>query len=293
MSSLTSTVPRCEPPLDEVRHGTTRWKAGLIGLLIAVLFGQVLFDMARDWWTVPALTQGLLLPPLAMYIAWQSRARILARPRMPDRRGLVLLGCGCALFLVGKLASEFFLTRFAFVVVLTGVVWTFWGIPRLRALSLPLLLLAAMVPLPAIVYNSLAAPLQLFASDVATNLAQALGISAFRDGNIIQLAGTSLGVAEACSGLNSLSALVVGSLVIGFLFCTGSLSRTLLCLASIPLAIAVNVLRVAGTAVLADYDQAFAMGFYHLFSGWLVFILGAGSMYLLASLLHRTMDQNR
>src|SRR5262249_39742003 len=155
-------------------------------------------------------------------------------------------------------------------VLLAGLTWTFWGAPRAQSLGFPLVLLATMVPLPAIVYNMVAAPLQLFASQVATSLAQALGVSIYRDGNIIHLANTSLGVAEACSGLHSLSALVVGSLLLGFLEDASITGRILLCLISIPLAVAVNVLRVAGTAVLADYRLEFAEGFYHAFSGWLV-----------------------
>jgi exosortase len=144
-----------------------------------------------------------------------------------------------------------------------------------------------MVPLPGIVYNTAAAPLQLFASSVATSVAQALGVSIYRDGNVIHLATTSLGVAEACSGLNSLSALVVGSLLLGFLEDASVLGRVLLLALSVPLAIAVNVLRVAGTAVLADYHMEFAMGFYHMLSGWLVFVLGFGLLWLTGKLVFR------
>ena len=90
---------------------------------------------------------------------------------------------------------------------------------RWMTLAFPLVLLATMVPLPTLVYSAVSAPLQLFASDVSTNLAQLLGVAVYRDGNIIHLANISLGVEEACSGLNSLSALMVVSLLIGFLIC--------------------------------------------------------------------------
>jgi exosortase/archaeosortase family protein len=93
--------------------------------------------------------------------------------------------------------------------------------------------------------------------------------------------------------LNSLSALIVGSILFGFLICSRPIGRVLLFVSAIPLAIAVNVLRVAGTAVLADYNQEFAMGFYHSFSGWLVFVAGATVLYALAQLLHATVDSKR
>ena len=194
------------------------------------------------------------------------------------------------MYILGRLASEFFLTRFAFVVLLVGMAWTFWGLRRLRGLALPFLLLASMVPLPSMLYNSLAGPLQLLASEGATQIAQIAGVSVFRDGNIIQLAGVTLGVAEACSGLNSLSALIVGSLLLGYLLCTGTVARVALVVASVPLAIGVNVIRVAGTAMLADVNREFAMGFYHAFSGWLVFVAGLGLLYLTARAFHLMFD---
>jgi len=265
-------------------------KIAVVAALISILFAAVLADMAHDWWTEPALSQGMLLPPLAVYIAWMYRRSTLSYPAAPDNRGLLLTACACLMFLLGRLASEFFLMRFSFVVLLAGLIWTFWGIRRLRTLAFPVLLLATMVPLPALLYNSQAAPLQLLASDLATRIAQSLGVSAFRDGNVIQLAGTSLGVEEACSGLNSLSALIVGSVLLGFLVCSRFLSRITLFVLAVPLAIAVNIVRVSGTALIADYNQEFAEGFYHSFSGWLVFVAGFGALYLAARILHALLD---
>lgn len=263
----------------------------IVSVLVCILFSHVLLDMAKDWWQEPELSQGMLLPPLALFVAWIERRRILSHSAAPDARGLLLVAFACFMLTLGQLASEFFLMRFSFVVLITALVWTFWGARRLRALGFPLLLLAVMVPLPALVYNSLAAPLQLFASDFASQIAQALGVSVFRDGNIIQLAGISLGVAEACSGLSCLSALIVGSLLLGYLLCSRRLSRIVLLIISIPLAIGVNVVRVAGTALLADYNQEFALGFYHTFSGWLVFLVGTLALYGIAFAVHATIDR--
>jgi exosortase len=262
----------------------------IVAALIIFLFGAVLADMAHDWWIEPAWSQGLLLPPLALYIAWLRRDVTLSHPAVQNNAGLLVTGFSCITFLLGKLASEFFLMRIAFVLLLVGLIWTFWGLARLRTLTFPLLLLAAMVPLPVMVYNSLAAPLQLLASDMATRIIQALGTSVFRDGNVLHLANLSLGVEEACSGLNSLSALMVGGMLLGYLLCSRLPARLLLFAVAVPLAIAVNIVRIAGTAVLADYNQDFAMGFYHAFSGWLVFVAGFGILYLLARFLHAFAD---
>ena len=260
--------------------------------LVGVLYAAVVMDLASEWWSDSSASYGMLIPPTALYIAYLRRQYTLAFPARRDLRGLWLVSLACVVFLLGKLAAEFFLTRISFVLLLAGLSWTFWGFARLRTLAFPFILLGTMVPLPAIVYNTAAAPLQLFASTVATDLAQMLGVSIYRDGNVIQLASTSLGVEEACSGLHSLSALVVASLLLGFLESATVLGRLLLFALSVPLAIGVNVLRVTGTALLADHKPEWAMGFYHSFSGWLVFVLGFGTLWLIGKLLFRVTRAN-
>ncbi len=255
--------------------------------LLALLYGAVLADLALEWWTEPSSSYGMLVPPVALWVAWLRRHEIASQPAVWDARGLWLAASGCALLLTGELSAEFFLKRISFVVVLASIAWIFWGKARLRRLGFVFVLLATMVPLPTIVYNALAAPLQLLASDVATRAAQALGVSVFRDGNIIHLANASLGVEEACSGLRSLSAMVVASLLLGFVEQMSRLGQILLCLASVPLAVGMNVLRVAATAVLADYQLDYALGFYHVFTGWLVFVAGFGALWTAARLSAR------
>jgi exosortase len=273
--------------------GAITWlQIAIIVGLIAALYLSVISDLAVEWWTEDASSYGMLVPPMALYIAFQQRHTTLSHPARTDARGLWLLGLACLLFLVGGLAAEFFLSRISFVLLLAGLTWTLWGWPRFRTLLFPFVLLGTMVPLPAIVFTSIAAPLQLFASAIATDLAQFLGVSIYRDGNIIHLATTSLGVAEACSGLNSLSSLLVASLLLGFLEGSSHKGQILLFALAIPLAIAVNVVRVTGTAVLADYQPAYAMGFYHTFSGWLTFVLGFGVLWLVAKLVFRWTPKN-
>jgi exosortase len=108
---------------------------------------------------------------------------------------------------------------------------------------------------------------------------------------VLHLPHTTLGVAEACSGLHSLASLVVVSLLLGFIECRRLLSRALLVLLAIPFAIFVNVVRVTGTAFLAEINPEYAEGFYHSFSGWLVFLVGFGFFWVLAKGLHRMLDR--
>jgi exosortase len=286
MQTATAAETRAAHQADA--DGVLTWIAiaAVVGLM-TVLFAEILADLASEWWTQPEASYGMLVPPMALYIAYLQRKITFAFPAEPTLRGLWLLAFGCLVMLTGRLAGEFFLARISFVFVLAGLVWTFWGGNRLKTLAFPLVLLATMVPLPVLVYNSIAAPLQLLASRIATDVAQMLGVSIFRDGNVIHLANVTLGVEEACSGLHSLPALVVGALLLGFLANATMIGRIILLVISVPLAIAVNVLRVTGTAILADYQPEFAMGFYHSFSGWLVFVLGFGALWLVGKLVFR------
>lgn len=264
------------------------WSAvALVGGLVALLYWDVVPGMAYVWWTDEAYSHGLLIPPLAAYVAWLNRDRILATPAAADSRGLILVASGCAVHILGRLGAEFFLTRVSLVIILAGIILTYWGVGRLQQMTFSLVLLATMVPIPAIVYNKLAAPLQLFASWVASNAIEMLGIPIFRDGNVMHLSEISLGVAEACSGLRSISSLSVLALVLGYFICRTVPVRFLLFFLAFPVAIGVNVLRIVITALFARENPALAEGFFHSFSGWVVFLVGFGFMYLLAATLAR------
>jgi len=260
----------------------------LLLLLGVALYWRVALDLFNDWWTQPNLSQGLVIVPLALFIAWTQRTRVLKTRSSPATTGLALIAIACFLYVIGKVAAEFFLQRVSLVLVIAGAIWTFWGSARLRTLTFPLVLLAASIPLPAVVYNTAAAPLQLFASDMAANLAQALGVTVYRDGNVINLAYMSLGVEEACSGLNSLSAMLVAGVFLSFLLCRRATSRLSILVLSIPVAIVANIIRITGTAILADYDDKFARGFYHALSGWLIFVIGFAVLYGITKLLSYT-----
>lgn len=268
----------------------TLLELAVVAGLLVLIYARIVSGLFDDWWNEPSLSQGLLIPPLALCFAWLDRKGLLAIPASHGVRGLWVVAGGCLLYLMGKLSAEFFLQRASLIIVLSGLIWIWWGKARLARLAFPLVLLATMIPLPAIVYNTATAPLQLFASDVASRMAQFFGVSVYRDGNIIQLAHISLGVDEACSGLNSLSALVVAALLLGRFLCERLPARIALLLLSAPLSVAVNVLRVAGTAVLADHNEQFALGFYHVFAGWMVFLVGFVTFVGIAKAAHAILE---
>ena len=259
----------------------------ILSVLLGLIYANTVFDLVHEWLTRPAASHGILIPPMAAYLVWMRWRTVQRDAAETDNRGLLLIFAACALLIVGDLTAERFLTRISLIVMISAIVLTFWGRKRLRSLAFVLVFLATMIPLPAIVFNTLAHPLQLLASYSATEVAQAFGIAVHRQGNVIQLADMTLGVAEACSGLNSLSTLLVAALLLNPLFHLTFLARMCLLLFTPPLAIAVNVIRVAGTAVLADSRPELALGFYHLFSGWMVFLIGFLMLLGFATLLQR------
>ena len=267
---------------------TIDWKSlpwgpiGLVAAFLVALYWDVIPPMVEVWMTDEGYSHGILVPPLALYVAWLHKDEIFALPAQQDPRGVFLTLFGCLTFLIGRLGAEFFLTRMSLVIILAGLTLTFWGAARFAKLLFAFFLLATMVPLPAIIYNRLAAPLQLFASWVSAATLEMMGIPVFRDGNILNLAQISLGVAEACSGLRSISSLTVLSLVVGYFVNKTVPVRVLLFFLAFPTAIAVNVLRIVVTALAAREDAALARGLFHSFSGWVVFLLGFGLLYLMA-----------
>ena len=162
----------------------------------------------------------------------------------------------------------------------------FWGWQMLRTVLFPLAFLSFMVPIPAIIFNQLTFPLQIFASKVAAWALPLLGVPVLREGNVINLPAMSLEVADACSGIRSLLSLASLAMMYGYLLEKSNLVRVLLAFASVPIAVAANGFRIVGTGLLVQYwDPDKAEGFFHEFQGWLVFVSSLLMLFLFHQLL--------
>ena len=270
------------------------WPLVALALSLAVVFGQVLMRLAQDWKTDDNYSHGFLIIPLALYFVYERRERLASLPLRPRTIwGGLVIAASLALLTAGTLGSEFFLTRVAFPTALAGIVLCLFGGAHLRVLAFPLAFLLLMIPIPAIVFNQIAFPLQLVASRLGEDMMSLAAVPVLREGNVIILASTTLEVAEACSGIRSLISLLTLGIVFGCFMDGGPAVRVALALSTIPLAIATNALRVAGTGIAAHYwSPEAAQGFFHTFSGWLVFatafVLLAGVAQLLRILLPRS-----
>ncbi len=248
----------------------------LIGLLVsfAILYRDVIAKLVFDWGHDDNYSHGFLIVPIALYFAWERRQRLLDAQRQPSALGLVVVLGSIATLLAGILGAELFLTRVSIVGVIAGGVLYVLGWQHLRILTLPISFLLLMIPIPAIIFNQIAFPLQLQASRFGETALTLWRIPVLREGNVIVLANTTLEVAEACSGIRSLVSLLTLGIIYSYFTDQRQWVRVAVTLSTIPVAIISNGLRVAGTGIAAHYyGGQVATGFLHTFSGWAVFLV--------------------
>jgi exosortase len=257
------------------------WVAFLIVAIGCVtLYWNVARALVADWTIDENYSHGFLIVPLALYLAWERRTRVAALAARPSGFGLVVVAASLATLTVGVLGSEAFLTRISMLGALGGAILFLGGWNHLRVLMFPLAFLLLMIPVPALVFNEIAFPLQIFASRAGELTLSALAIPVLREGNVLVLANTSLEVAEACSGIRSLVSLLTLGIVYGYFSDTRPWVRIVIAVSTVPVAVVANGVRVAGTGIAAHFiGSAAAEGFLHTFSGWLVFIVSFVLMY--------------
>ena len=273
-----------EGPVGSRRRAITAFWI-LVAAAVAV-YAPILYYMIDQWSWDDDYSHGFLVVPLAAWFAYERKAKLARAPIEGSWWGLLPLSIGALTLAVGRLGVELMNMRVSFVFTLIGLVLLVLGRPMFRILSFPLGFLFLMVPLPRSVVNVIAFPLQLLATDFAVRVLYMLGIPALREGNIIHLANTQLFVADACSGLRSLTALITLGVTFAYFFRKSLLERALLVASTIPIAIGVNAVRVALTGILTHYwGPDAAKGWFHQLEGLMTFSLAFLVLLLEASLL--------
>jgi len=296
------------------------WKPLALFAVICFLYASVLAKLGADWWTDENYSHGLLIPFIIGYILWTEREWLSRAPQQANvlSGGVGVAGAVLALW-AGTAGAELYIQRLSLVLMLGSIVVYFFGLRLLRLLFVPLLLLFLALPIPAIVFNKIAFPLQLFASRCAVWSMQLLDIPVLRLGNVIELMPLGsretkrLEVVEACSGIRSLMTLITLAVVFAYFTypqppsdtgntgAAGKDSRRLsrlhhfgfwrsiiIVLAAVPIAILTNAMRVSGTGILSRYyGTKIADGFFHSFSGWVVYIAAFLLLFAVGWLIDR------
>jgi exosortase len=264
----------------------------LAGAAFVLCYWNVLAKLVHDWGHDDNYSHGFLIVPIALYFVWERRARLAAASRRPHWFGLVVVIGSLGLLVAGTLGAELFVSRVSMIFLIAGTVLFVLGSAALRILAFPIAFLFLMVPPPAIIFNQVAFPLQLLASQFGEWTLQAFSIPVLREGNVITLANTTLEVAEACSGIRSLISLLTLGIVYGYFVDRRPAVRAVIALSTIPIAIVANGIRVAGTGIAAHYYGAEAAeGFFHTFSGWIVFIAAFALLYLATTVMIRLLPE--
>ena len=320
--SVTNTVFN---PQSTATLRTNLWKIVALSCALAFAYANVLQKLGNDWWNDENYSHGLLIPVIIGYILWSQRERFAQTIRSSNPLfGVAAVGLALLALWAGTAGAELFIQRLSLVLMLAGVVVYFWGFRLLQLLVVPLFLLLLSIPIPSIIFNKIAFPLQLFASRCAVWSMGLFDIPVLRHGNVIELMPLGaretkrLEVVEACSGIRSLMTLV--TLAVVFAYFThprddgsagganqsspsGLVSRirtygfwrsTILVLSAVPIAIFTNALRVSGTGVLAHYyGTQIADGFFHSFSGWVIYIVAFVMLFAVGILLDRVKPHPR
>ncbi len=258
----------------------------VLAVLLCILYYRVAIKLVYDWYTIPDYSHGFLVPLFAAFLIWDKRKALSAVPIRQTWSGILLVVFSVGVLILGVYGVDLFTARMSFVFLLTGLTWTFFGWAMVKALRFPLFVLVLAIPFPAIVFNQITFPLQLLASRIASDILPVLGVPTLHEGNVIELPVMKLEVAEACSGIRSLMSLFTLAVFYGYFLEKTTRRRVILALASIPIAVAANVVRIVGTGLCVQYwDPDKALGFFHEFSGWVMFVVSLACLYL----AHRAM----
>ncbi len=263
-------------------------------LLIAVTIGTIwlywpfLQTLVVAWDTDDNYSHGYFIPIITIYMIFSLRKDLARIPLAPGNSGLLVLVSGLLLLVAGKVGAEFFTQRFSLIIVLMGLVLFLCGTGYFKKLFIPLAYLVFMIPLPAVIWNRIAFPMQLFGSYLTEQVVYFIGIPIYREGNVLHLAETTLEVVAACSGLRSLVTLFALAGALAFFSSLSNWRKWILFFTAAPIAIFANIVRLTITAILASrYGSDVAHGFLHDFSGLVIFVLGLSLLVGVNGLLAR------
>lgn len=269
---------------------TSRDKLKLFSLLLiwAALFSPIVPEMVREWMGHSDNSHGFIVPLVTGYFIWDRREQLNSTTISTSWWGAVILFLSLALYVLSYAGGLAFPARVAMILGLFGLIWGMLGHEIIKVVSFPVLFLLFMIPVPYSLLNIVSGPLQLLATKISANLIGACSIPVFRDGNMLYFVSTQLEVAEACSGIRSIMSLSMLAFAFASLSHAGWKGKAILILSATPIAMVANIIRIAGTGILANFfGDKVARGFLHEFSGIVIFIFGLVVLSGIYTLINR------
>lgn len=261
-----------DAPMNLSIKKQTLFQIFILTAVFLVVYQKAILKLISDWSTDPNFSHGFLIPFVALYMIWYKKNELADMELSPSLTGIIVIIGGMLVHLAGNLGSELFLMRFSMIITLSGIIIYFCGFEIFKKLLVPVAYLIMMIPIPSILWNQVAFPLQLFSAQISAKAINLLHIPVFREGNILHLANTSLEVVDACSGIRSLTSLLALTGAFAFLAPLSTFKKWILFLSAVPIAVAVNVIRLTITGAMAAWiGPETAHGFLHDMSGLIIF----------------------
>jgi exosortase D (VPLPA-CTERM-specific) len=250
-------------------------------LLLFTLLFHAAYKQLLNEWAWEDYNYCWFVPLIVLYLLWEKRGALRSIPATHSWLGLVPLALGIPLYFLGELGGEFYAIFISSWLVLAGVIWIYTGWEVIKEIAFPLFFLIAMFPFPNFVNFNLTLQLKLLSSKLGVLLMQWYGLTAYREGNVIDLGFTRLQVVDACSGLRYFFPLIVLGILLAYYFKARPWKKIVLVLSAIPVSLVTNGLRIASVGILYQFwGPAAAEGFFHDFSGWFIFMFSLGLLLL-------------
>ena len=269
------------------------WAAGqiqllVIGGLVTAAFWPILLGIYGSWFDPRAyMEHGILVIPVAVYMAWTRRSTLMQIPWQPSVWGVPLVVWGAAQAVLGMAAHWIWISRTAFLISLVGSIVALYGFRMVRELAYPLATLVLMIAPPTFLYARLTLDLQLVASRLGELGLEAMGYSVIREGNIMELAGAKLSVEEACSGIRSLLAIIFMCVVYNYFFVEGKFDRIAILILAAPIAVLGNVGRIVATGIASQHNRELVHGAAHEAFGYVSVLIAAVGCILVHVVLQK------
>jgi exosortase len=280
MSDATSVMPPAPG------RGLAWAQAAVLAVLLGVAYARVAAALWNTWSTNDNYSHGPLIPLTSLALVWLRWPQLRRLEVKPQTHGLWVLGAGCLMLVLGLRMDVFALQCWSILVVLTGLVLTFFGVSIMRMLAFPIGYLVFMLTFPPVVMNTLSFALKSFATTGAVWAAKLAGVALRRDGMQIYFHTGELRVENPCSGLRSLIALIATGTLFAYFQRGGAWRRALVLIAAAPIAIVGNMARLFLLFVASDRMSVdWATGRFHDVTGYVMYAVALGLLLALRGAL--------
>ncbi|KAF0219939.1 MAG: EpsI family [Geobacteraceae bacterium] len=256
-------------------------KFGFYLILTGCVYSSTLHWLVTRDWPREDYNSSYFVPFIALYLLWEKREALARLPSVPAWKGFLPLCAGVALFWLGELSGEFYTLYISLWLVVVGLCWLHLGWDKLKTVSFPLAFSLTMFPLPNFINTMVTLKLKLISSQLGVAMMRLYGMSAYREGNVIDVGFTQLQVVDACSGLRYFIPLVVLSILLAYYFKGAFWKKGVIVLSAVPVSVVTNGLRIASVGILYQFwGPKVAEGFFHDFSGWFIFMFSLGLLLI-------------